>query len=83
VTSISPRDVVSAGGGFGPAELEALAKRSFWLSDGRVVAGMNANVWDVTEPIRELIRSRIPVDAARLADPDEPLEDLAGTAIKR
>jgi len=55
---------------------------AFWLSDGRVVAGMNADVWDVTDPIRELIRRRIPVDASRLADPDEPLEDLAGAAIK-
>ena len=53
---------------------------AFWLSGGRVVAGMNANIWDVTDPIRELIRRRIPVDASRLADPDEPLEDLAGTA---
>jgi len=56
---------------------------AFWLADGRVVAGMNANVWDVTDPIRELIRRRIPVDASRLADPDEPLEDLAGTATVR
>jgi 3-phenylpropionate/trans-cinnamate dioxygenase ferredoxin reductase subunit len=55
---------------------------AFWLSDGRVVAGMNANVWDVTDPIRELIQRRIPVDASRLADPDEPLEDLAAAAIK-
>ena len=23
---------------------------AFWLKDQRVVAGMNANVWDVTEP---------------------------------
>jgi len=56
---------------------------AFWLSDGRVVAGMNANVWDVTDPIRELIHRRTPVDASSLADPDEPLEDLAGTATKR
>jgi 3-phenylpropionate/trans-cinnamate dioxygenase ferredoxin reductase subunit len=55
---------------------------AFWLSDGRVVAGMNANVWDVTGPIRELIRRRIPVDASRLADPDEPLEDLAAAPIE-
>jgi 3-phenylpropionate/trans-cinnamate dioxygenase ferredoxin reductase component len=56
---------------------------AFWLSQGRVVAGMNANVWDVTDPIKELIRSGRPVDASRLADPDEPLEDLAATAIER
>ena len=27
---------------------------AFWLRDGRVVAGMNVNVWDVTEPIQAL-----------------------------
>jgi len=53
---------------------------AFWLSDGRVVAGMNANVWDVTGPIGELIRRRMPIDAARLADPEVPLEDLVGTS---
>jgi 3-phenylpropionate/trans-cinnamate dioxygenase ferredoxin reductase subunit len=52
---------------------------AFWLSDGRVVAGMNANVWDVTGPIGELIRRRMPIDASLLADPDVPLEDLVGT----
>ena len=51
----------------------------FWLSEGRVVAGMNVNVWDVTGPIGELIRRRMPIDASRLADPDVPLEDLVGT----
>ena len=39
---------------------------------------MNVNVWDVTEPIQELIRSRRQVDVARLRDPDVPLERLAG-----
>jgi 3-phenylpropionate/trans-cinnamate dioxygenase ferredoxin reductase subunit len=52
---------------------------AFWLFEGRVVAGMNANVWDVTGPIGELIRGRMPIDAACLADPDVPLEDLVGT----
>jgi 3-phenylpropionate/trans-cinnamate dioxygenase ferredoxin reductase subunit len=51
---------------------------AFWLEDGRVVAGMNMNVWDVTGPIQELIRSRKTVDPARLADPSVPLEELAG-----
>jgi 3-phenylpropionate/trans-cinnamate dioxygenase ferredoxin reductase subunit len=50
---------------------------AFWLHDGRVVAGMNVNVWDVTDPIRALITSGEPVDPARLADPDVPLTDLA------
>jgi 3-phenylpropionate/trans-cinnamate dioxygenase ferredoxin reductase subunit len=30
---------------------------AFWLTGGRVVAGMNVNVWDVTSDIEELIRS--------------------------
>ena len=31
---------------------------AFWLVDDRVVAGMNFNVWDVNDAIRELIRAR-------------------------
>jgi 3-phenylpropionate/trans-cinnamate dioxygenase ferredoxin reductase subunit len=50
---------------------------AFWLSDGRVTAGMNVNVWDVTEPIQQLIRTRRRVPAASLTDPDTPLERLA------
>lgn len=49
---------------------------AFWLADGRVVAGMNANVWDVTGPIQALIRSGRPVDVDRLTDPSVPLEEL-------
>ena len=51
---------------------------AFWLEDGRVTAGMNVNVWDVTDPIQALIRSRQHVPVAALADPDTPLERLAG-----
>jgi 3-phenylpropionate/trans-cinnamate dioxygenase ferredoxin reductase subunit len=53
---------------------------AFWIADGRVVAGMNVNVWDVTEPIQALIRSRALVDPARLQDPDVPLEALVPAA---
>jgi hypothetical protein len=56
---------------------------AFWLRDGRVLAGMNVNVWDVTEPIERLIRSRARVDADRLADPDTPLEELSGVGTPR
>jgi 3-phenylpropionate/trans-cinnamate dioxygenase ferredoxin reductase subunit len=49
---------------------------AFWLSGGRVVAGMNVNVWDVTEPIQQLIRSRREVPVERLTDPAVPLEEL-------
>ena len=51
---------------------------AFWLKDQRVVAGMNANVWDVTESIQALIRGGRPVDPARLADPDIPLDQVTG-----
>jgi 3-phenylpropionate/trans-cinnamate dioxygenase ferredoxin reductase subunit len=57
-----------------PASREFIA---FWLRDGRVLAGMNVNVWDVTDPIQALIRGGMPVDRARLADPGTPLEQLA------
>jgi 3-phenylpropionate/trans-cinnamate dioxygenase ferredoxin reductase subunit len=57
-----------------PAKREFLA---FWLQAGRVVAGMNVNIWEVTDTIQALIRSREPVDTARLRDPDVALEDLA------
>ena len=50
---------------------------AFWTADGRVTAGMNVDVWDVTAPIQQLIRSRRQVQPARLADPDTPLELLA------
>jgi 3-phenylpropionate/trans-cinnamate dioxygenase ferredoxin reductase subunit len=49
---------------------------AFWTRDGRVTAGMNVNVWDVTEPIKALIRSRAQVDLQRLADPDVALGTL-------
>ena len=51
---------------------------AFWMADGRVTAGMTVDVWDVTAPIQQLIRSRREVQPARLADPDTPLELLAG-----
>jgi 3-phenylpropionate/trans-cinnamate dioxygenase ferredoxin reductase component len=50
---------------------------AFWCKDQRVLAGMNVNVWDVTEQIEVLIRSRVRVDRGRLVDPDTPLGDLA------
>ncbi|MFJ3493048.1 NAD(P)/FAD-dependent oxidoreductase [Streptomyces sp. NPDC086091] len=49
---------------------------AFWLKDGRVLAGMNVNVWDVTEPVQALIRSGAPVDRDALAAPHVPLESL-------
>jgi 3-phenylpropionate/trans-cinnamate dioxygenase ferredoxin reductase subunit len=51
---------------------------AFWLKDQRVVAGMNAGVWDVVPDIQALIRRGRPVDPARLADPDIPLDQVTG-----
>jgi 3-phenylpropionate/trans-cinnamate dioxygenase ferredoxin reductase subunit len=51
---------------------------AFWLKDQQVVAGMNANIWEVTESIQALIRGGWPVDPARLADPDIPLDQVTG-----
>jgi 3-phenylpropionate/trans-cinnamate dioxygenase ferredoxin reductase subunit len=56
-----------------PASLEFIA---FWLAEGRVVAGMNVNVWDVNDQVQELIRSRREVDVARLADPSIALSEV-------
>jgi 3-phenylpropionate/trans-cinnamate dioxygenase ferredoxin reductase subunit len=49
---------------------------AFWLSGNRVLAGMNVNVWDVTDPIKALIQSGKDVDPERLADPNVPLDQL-------
>ncbi|MGW3357435.1 NAD(P)/FAD-dependent oxidoreductase [Streptomyces bungoensis] len=50
---------------------------AFWVKEGRVLAGMNVNVWDVTQPIQQLVRSRARVDTDALADPHVPLDRLA------
>ena len=49
---------------------------AFWLQDGRVLAGMNVNIWDVNEVIQAIVRACRSVDASRLADPDAPLEEF-------
>ncbi|HSU72082.1 MAG TPA: FAD-dependent oxidoreductase [Micrococcaceae bacterium] len=49
---------------------------AFWLRDGKVVAGMNVNIWDVQDAIKDLIRGGRTVDPQRLADPAVALEEL-------
>lgn len=49
---------------------------AFWLKEGRVLAGMNVNVWDVTAPIQDLIRSGAQIDPETLGDPSVPLASL-------
>ena len=56
-----------------PAAGEFIA---FWTNDGRVLAGMNVNVWDVTDDIKALVGSTEAIDLDALADPDTPLSSL-------
>jgi 3-phenylpropionate/trans-cinnamate dioxygenase ferredoxin reductase subunit len=59
-----------------------VAKRefiAFWLSGGRVIAGMNVNIWDINDTIQDLIRSGQAADPARLADPAVPLDEVTAT----
>lgn len=59
-----------------------LAKRefiAFWTMQGRVLAGMNVNVWDVHDDIRALVTagySGTAVDPVKLADPQASLGGL-------
>jgi len=54
---------------------------AFWTREGRVLAGMNVNVWDVTDDIQKLVRAGYAgtaVDLDRLADPAVPLAEVLG-----
>jgi UPF0288 family protein (methanogenesis marker protein 3) len=55
---------------------------AFWLRDGRVLAGMNVNVWDVNEHVQALIRAKQPVDVAKLTDVDTPLDSLVAELVR-
>jgi 3-phenylpropionate/trans-cinnamate dioxygenase ferredoxin reductase component len=50
---------------------------AFWLRGGRVLAGMNVNIWDVNEVIQAIVRGGRTVDTGRLADPGVPLDEFA------
>jgi 3-phenylpropionate/trans-cinnamate dioxygenase ferredoxin reductase subunit len=56
-----------------PATREFIA---FWVRDERVVAGMNVNVWDVSDHIQALVAAGASVEAERLRDPDVALDAL-------
>jgi 3-phenylpropionate/trans-cinnamate dioxygenase ferredoxin reductase subunit len=56
-----------------PASREFIA---FWVAGDRVVAGMNLNVWDVTDPIQRLIHDRMAIVDRHLANPGIPLDEL-------
>ncbi len=55
---------------------------AFWLRDGRVVAGMNANVWQVNGAIAAIVGSAEKVDVERLVDPAVPLDDLEALLLR-
>ncbi|BDD83757.1 pyridine nucleotide-disulfide oxidoreductase [Tsukamurella pulmonis] len=57
-------------------DVDALEFVAFWLREGRVLAGMNVNIWDVGDDVRDLITSRRSVDAARLGDTGVPLAEV-------
>jgi 3-phenylpropionate/trans-cinnamate dioxygenase ferredoxin reductase subunit len=49
---------------------------AFWLDDrARVRAGMNVNIWDRTDEIRDLVGTGRPGDPGKLADPSVPLAE--------
>ena len=50
-------------------DLEGREFVALWVRDGRVVAGMNVNVWDVTDRIRDVILAGEPADAFELPAP--------------
>lgn len=56
-----------------PASREFLA---FWLHQGRVLAAMNANIWDQGDALDALLRSGVTPSPERLADPTQNLADL-------
>jgi 3-phenylpropionate/trans-cinnamate dioxygenase ferredoxin reductase subunit len=56
-----------------PASGEFMA---FWTKNSVVQAGMSVNIWEQTDAVQDLVRSRRPVDLDRLADPDRPLPEV-------
>jgi 3-phenylpropionate/trans-cinnamate dioxygenase ferredoxin reductase subunit len=58
-------------------DLEARQFLAFWLSDGRVVAAMNANLWEAGKELSQLVESEARVDPELLGDPAAPLASAA------
>jgi 3-phenylpropionate/trans-cinnamate dioxygenase ferredoxin reductase subunit len=56
-----------------PASREFVA---FWLKDGLVAAGMNVNVWDVSDTIATVVAAQQRVDRQALIDPAVELASL-------
>jgi 3-phenylpropionate/trans-cinnamate dioxygenase ferredoxin reductase subunit len=56
---------------------------AFWVGGGRVLAGMPVNQWDLVDSINVLIESGAQIDPGALADPDVPLDSLAGAGEQK
>ena len=63
-----------------PAGQEFMA---FWMQGARVAAGMNLNVWDVTDDVQALVRSGIAVEDDVLRDAAVPLSEVSSAAAGR
>ncbi len=50
---------------------------AFWLSGGRVMAAMNANIWDAGKSLATIVEAGASIPADRLADVSVPFADLA------
>ena len=58
-------------------DLEAGEFLAFWIADSRVIAAMNANIWDQGDALLSLVESERRVDVGRLADPSVSLAEAA------
>lgn len=54
---------------------------ALWLAEGRVVAGMHGNAWDLKKPIDRLVSAQAQIDGGRFSDPGVPLEELGLGAV--
>jgi 3-phenylpropionate/trans-cinnamate dioxygenase ferredoxin reductase subunit len=54
---------------------------AFWLANGRVLAAMNANIWDMGDELTHLVDAQLGVDARRLADPGVPITEAASLPV--
>jgi 3-phenylpropionate/trans-cinnamate dioxygenase ferredoxin reductase subunit len=50
---------------------------AFYHRDGVVSAAMPVNTWDVIDDLKPVVSGQRPIDLARLADPEVPLNQLA------
>jgi 3-phenylpropionate/trans-cinnamate dioxygenase ferredoxin reductase subunit len=57
-------------------DVDSLEFVAFWLdADNHVLAGMNVNIWDVLDDIKNMISNKAVVDLNKLIDPEASLKD--------